>query len=403
MGNLGNDQLVDIRTRGQDASNAENMAGLLEMEAELRLDTEFWPGIWAPMCALAASKQGDGRARAFLDEAVSGGFAQPELFGTDMADAFGSDPEWPALLAAMAANLRPSPVTLLSWPAITPAAPLALFRLPEEREAMLRERLPAPEASAWETAVRLLHWVTTCWKHTNEHEPSDDAVKILERVDEGARFACVEYSTVLSQALNASGIPARRVALRQHGYHAGLGRGHVVSEAWIDDLGKWVVLDGQNGLYWHTEDGTPLGLPELLDLETRPPFTYLAEETTEKDAALWWSYFQTGSNGTSWGTPGHFVPVFQGMPMSVRELVTDRALSYPDLSELAIGTADRDGRVAITMRAAHPFAAGFTVDGAEAGSEFVLPLPPPGEHEVRLAVVTPYGSLTAHTLRYATA
>jgi hypothetical protein len=73
----------------------------------------------------------------------------------------------------------------------------------------------------------------------------------------------VEYSLVLSQVLNALAIPARRLALRQENYHVGLGRAHAVSEAWIDDFCRWIVLDGQNGLYWTGNDGQPIGILEL--------------------------------------------------------------------------------------------------------------------------------------------
>lgn len=94
---------------------------------------------------------------------------------------------------------------------------------------------------------------------------------VLERVAAGERFACVENSIVLSQALNAVRIPARRVQLRQANHHIGVGRCHVVSEAWIDELDKWVVLDGQNGAYWADTDGAPMALPDLQRASPRRP------------------------------------------------------------------------------------------------------------------------------------
>jgi hypothetical protein len=45
-------------------------------------------------------------------------------------------------------------------------------------------------------------------------------------------------------------IPARRLDLRAKDSHVGFARGHVVTEAWIDDLNRWVVLDRQNGAWW---------------------------------------------------------------------------------------------------------------------------------------------------------
>jgi hypothetical protein len=58
-----------------------------------------------------------------------------------------------------------------------------------------------------------------------------------------------------ARTLNALGIPARRLSLRQGDYHVDMGRCHVVCEAWIDDFCSWVILDGQNGLYWTDDDG----------------------------------------------------------------------------------------------------------------------------------------------------
>lgn len=105
--------------------------------------------------------------------------------------------------------------------------------------------------------------MTTRWEHGNGHVDPKDAVEILRRVDAGERFACVEYSVVLTQALNAMGMPARWLELLMHDHHAGFGRGHVVFEAGIDDLARWVLLDGQNGAWWGASE--PLGVLELME------------------------------------------------------------------------------------------------------------------------------------------
>jgi hypothetical protein len=57
-------------------------------------------------------------------------------------------------------------------------------------------------------------------------------------VDAEGFAACREYTVVLTQALNTVQIPARRISLFRDGYYAGVGGGHAVTEAWIDDLGK---------------------------------------------------------------------------------------------------------------------------------------------------------------------
>ncbi|MEV0646860.1 transglutaminase domain-containing protein [Phytomonospora sp. NPDC050363] len=176
----------------------------------------------------------------------------------------------------MRADIPPPPLRLLDWPTAAPSLPLRTDRLPPDREALLLERLPERLPTAWDTALLLMEWTTTRWKHANDQTGIGmDAVKLLEAVDDGRRFRCVEYSTVLTQALNAVGIPALGANGYTRDHHFGIGRGHRFTEAWIDDIAAGVVLDGQNGLYWH-DGGRPLGLAELLTMHragSAPPST----------------------------------------------------------------------------------------------------------------------------------
>jgi hypothetical protein len=236
----------------------------------------------------------------------------------------------------------------------------------------------------------------------------DDAVECLRRVDAGSRFACVEYSLVLSQVLNALAIPARRLSLRQQNYHAGLGRGHVVSEAWIDDLCSWVVLDGQNGLYWTGEDGQPLGAVELqgaaISGTPRPGFVTFRDDITESDAGAWFSYFchVTSSAGT-W-EPGEYSVIFQrDMLASSNRLEHRPDAFYPDLSEVGVQTVLDGDSPALKLTAAHPYARSFEVNCQSLPAD-VLPLDlAPGDHAVELAVRTDYGALPGKHLRYTVA
>jgi hypothetical protein len=216
----------------------------------------------------------------------------------------------------MRANVAGPSLELLEWPTSRLTRPIRLFRLADERATLLREQVPAREDAAWETAVRLLAWVSARWPHANAHVDEQDAVEILRLVEKGKRFACVEYSTVLSQALNAFGIPARVVNLYTDDYHVGLGKGHVVSEAWIDGRDDWVVFDGQNGMYWTDEDGGPLGVPTLQDRfrSGRRPAAHVTvgpKPVRDPDAELWWRYFAHASpTGATWAGTS-FVPTFQ--------------------------------------------------------------------------------------------
>jgi Transglutaminase-like superfamily len=406
-------RLEDIRRRGQDAARAEDWAALRAMETELRADEVFWPGIWAPASSYAAWKLGEADARVLLEEAIASGLDGPGGLEAELTEAFGGDPDWPELVEAMRANVPPPQLELLDWPTSRLARPLRLFRLPVEREALLREQLPARASTAWETAVTSLAWVSGRWPHANAHVDEQDAVEILRLVDNGERFACVEYSTVLSQALNASGIPSRVVNLYTGDYHVGLGKGHVVSEAWIDGLDDWVLLDGQNGMYWVDEDGTPLGVPALQDRlrgdARRATHVTVGPNTiSDPDAGLWWRYFAHASpTGATWADAS-FVPTFQTEQVVRAEvLLRDRAEAYPDLAELTIGISNAGGGPAIRARTEHPYAAGFaiTTDGAapvRIALDQAWPVPRlrAGVHRSEIATLTPFGALTPSTVTF---
>jgi hypothetical protein len=234
----------------------------------------------------------------------------------------------------------------------------------------------------------------------------DDAVECLRRVDDGMRFACVEYSLVLSQVLNALGIPARRLSLRQADYHVGLARGHVVSEAWIDDLHRWVVLDGQNGLYWTGADGVPMSAAELqrafLDGLRRPGYVTAREDLSDSDADVWFGYFAASMNSAA-GTwsPGPFGVVFQrGMMAMSGPLRSSPDALYPDLTQIGVETALDGDLPAVRLVSAHPYCRGFAADGESLEGDVMRLDQVPGDHEVMLAARTDYGALAGHLLQH---
>ncbi|MBM7788386.1 transglutaminase-like domain-containing protein [Tenggerimyces flavus] len=363
---------------------------LLGLVSELRSDAEVWPHLWAPGCALAAARLGRaGEARKLLDEALAAGFCQPSLFGEELAEWFGDQD-------GLVRSVPPPSVELLSFPDPAPHVPLEFERIAGDRVALLRELLPPVHASAWATAKALLTWVHTRWEHANDHVELIDAVHVLERVAAGERFACVEYSIVLTQALNAVGIPARRVFLYSRDHHVGLGRSHVVSEAWIDDLGRWVILDGQNGAYWSTQQGDPLGLPALrhglLKGGEVPRMNGLVESYDEATASAWWQYFASGwTTGVAWGDGASFVPVVQQLRlMRPERVVRDPAVAYPSMHDVAVGLAGTVREPVLTFTSSHPY-----VRGVLGTLELSA-----GEHVAPLAVVTPYGEFPAGEVRY---
>jgi hypothetical protein len=406
-------RLEDIRRRGQDAFTGEDWAGFRAMESELRSDTAFWTDIWAPITAYAAWKCGEDDSRAFLEEAIEGGFSGSGDLNPLLTETFGADADWGEVVEAMRANVPAPPIEILDWPTSRPSRPIRLFRLSEEREALLRELIPSPDDTAWASATQLLGWVAGRWNHSNAHVDEQDAVEILKLVDEGMRFTCVEYATVLSQALNASRIPARVVRVYAEDYHVGMGKGHAVAEAWIDGLDDWVLLDGQNGIYWADEDGAPLGVPALQERfqsgEPRgAPVGPGSSPMSDDDAEHWWQYFAYAlPTGAAWSDAG-FVPIFQSEAVIGEEiLLRDRSEAYPDLAEIAIGVTSVDGRAAIRAQTEHPYAVGFEIRMSGAEPETIaldggwaLPREPAGEHEATIATTTPYAALAPSTLTF---
>lgn len=395
-------ELARLRLRAEEWLRAGRHRELLGLVPELRGDAEWWAHLWAPGAALAAARLGSSsEALALLEEAVAGGFSQPELFDGELEKVFGD--EWPSLQRRMLVPL-PS-LELTDWPDAAPMLPLELYAIAPDRLSGLLERLPSPGESAWATALSLLEWVHKSWQHANDHVDDPDALTVLERVNAGERFACVEYSIVLSQALNAVQIPSRRVDLRQPAHHTGVGRGHVVSEAWIDELDRWVVLDGQNGSYWADDAGTPLGVLELLALDAAPRFVGAGpvEPPSTGQAADWFTYFRSATTtGVTWSA-GPLAPIFQGSRViETPRLVRDGGPAYPQLSALATGLGGTVERPVVRFEHFHPYGVGIRLhlpDGPADAAEWALDLLP-GVHELAVAVVTPYGETAPQRFAY---
>lgn len=397
----------DVFVAADSAMQARDYQSLWDLRDRLR-ETDLWSGGYGPVCAIAGWYVDQAAADTLLDELIDDGFHQPEIFTEEFAHTFATEAGWSDRLRRMKANVPPPPIELLDWPDYPPTLEPVLDRLEPEREAELATRLPDGGESAWHRAVALLDWVTTRWVHANAHVERRDAVELLDRVDAGEQFACVEYTIVLSQALNAAGLPARSLNLLMRDHHAGASRGHVVSEAWIDDLEKWVLLDGQNGAWWG--DPEPLGVLELMQRYaegSRPPMHSHHHDLDDAQQDLWFSYFANAkTTGLAW-TDNSFVPIFQTHNVVETErLVHDQHQVAPSLARIATAVADADGP-ALCFTPTHPYATGVEVCGdggstptrVEGGGMFSLSGLPVGTHDYQVATVTPYATLSPSPLR----
>jgi hypothetical protein len=404
----------DLRVRAIDLVRLEAAGDseLIALRPQLERDSTWWTSTWAPSLALAYSRSGqEDTAWELLETAASHGFHQHETFR--LRSRFGDDPRWPGLLKLMRDRIPPPKLELVDWPDPVPTLPVKLMRTTPEREALLRPRMPEPKPTAWQTALDLLRWAHLSWEHTGgNHAYADDAIGILDRVANGERFACVEYTVVLTHALNVAGIPARGVGLYSEHHHVGIGKGHRVSEAWIDDLGRWVLLDGQNGAIW-TDGGIDdaLGVRELHDRflagDPRPRLVGTVKEFDDGDTDEWWSYFAGVAPTGAIVAERAFVPYFEEVIlMTADRLVRDIGLLYPALGELSIGFAGTIEAPVVTLQTIHPYASGFVVECrgqrtelAREAAHWPVDLTP-GEHVAELRLVTGYGEIPAGTISY---
>lgn len=398
----------ELRSTALDHVRDRRWVQLLDLQPELERDVEFWTSVWGPACAVAGYHQGRAGARELLESLVDAGFHDVDIHAELFADSFATQPGWPELLARMLANAPLPPVELTEWPCAAPVCALGLDRLDADEERKLARRLPPPastaEETAQETALAMLAWVTGRWRHSGaNHVPGRDANLVLDRVQAGERFACREYTIVLTQGLNAIGIPARHLALLREGYHAGMGTGHAVTEAWLDDLGRWVVLDGQNGATWRDQDGGLLGVVEVQQalLDGRPPaFVGSGPNFDPATAEGWSAYFRHWSTGGVAWRPDSFVPFMEGSTVvEAYPLLRDRAPAHPDLAEISTSVVERDGAPSVLFGTEHPYALGFRVvdsSGAvrDLGLDEPVALPgEPGSHTWQVATRTRYGTL----------
>jgi hypothetical protein len=312
-------------------------------------------------------------------------------------------------------------VELHWWPCARPILPLGLFRLNSVGEAMLTARLPHPLPTALATAEMALDWVTGKWQSGNATYNLDaDANRILDRTSAGARYGGAEYAIVLTQVLNTLRIPARRLRGLTEDNQAA----HTMTEAWIDDLGSWVVFDARNGATWRDPAGTPIGaidLQRLYRVKERPEFRGSGRNFRASEAEDWFAFFHTVAvtDGLAWSTGSYLPALADGTVLPSSRLADSDVDAVPDLSAISTSVCSdnargrapgRSGEPALLFRTDHPYATGFTVaegttaeERTETSLELDEPLSltsDPGEHRLTIGVRTRYGTLTPHHLHY---
>ncbi len=137
--------------------------------------------------------------------------------------------------------------------------------------------------------LNILDWASKQWEHNGSNTPTkQDALTILKEAQEGKQFRCVEYGIVATSALNSIGIPARTLGLKTRDVEKVMrGAGHVVSEVYSKELGKWIFIDPQFNIM-PTLNGTPLNGVEfqkaIFDKNAILRLINKAGELSEKDS-----------------------------------------------------------------------------------------------------------------------
>lgn len=134
--------------------------------------------------------------------------------------------------------------------------------------AALKQQFPLDfikdKMSDMEVILAVLDWTSSRWEHNGNNSPSkSDAITILNEVEEGQEFPCFAYAIVLRDQLNALGYKARTIYLKtKDATHRKRSPGHVATEVFLNDLQKWVFVDGQFNIM-PTLKGLPLNAVEF--------------------------------------------------------------------------------------------------------------------------------------------
>ncbi|WP_306350472.1 transglutaminase-like domain-containing protein [Flavobacterium sp. '19STA2R22 D10 B1'] len=112
--------------------------------------------------------------------------------------------------------------------------------------------------------IAILDWTHNQWKHDGTKSPSkSDAITILNEVKEGGRFPCFSYAIVLASQLRIAGFKSRVLYIKRKDIETSQeSGGHVVTEVYLNDLKKWVYVDGQLNIM-PTLKGIPLNAVEF--------------------------------------------------------------------------------------------------------------------------------------------
>ncbi|MHB9108233.1 MAG: hypothetical protein ACYDCO_14350 [Armatimonadota bacterium] len=234
-------------------------------------------------------------------EARSGGTARPDDDWSDWAPAKNVKParflQWRAKLATKNHGVSPileavvvkanvdikaepagMTVTAFNNPRIVRSSFPFTYQEPSDKLALLRykwklDAIVAPGKTEMERYLLLRNWVRLQWPHNEGNCTRPwDAINILN-APAGDHGMCVHYGVTYTQCALALGYNARQIILNNH----------YVSEIWVNDLQKWVLMDVETV---QPEGWDRYGTAIYLNKDTGKPLNGLEIHRALKDGTL---------------------------------------------------------------------------------------------------------------------
>ena len=133
----------------------------------------------------------------------------------------------------------------------------------------------AGNGSEYEKALRLMNEFAPRLSHFGNFDYSVDieALPLLEysldKPENGINCRC--KAQILNEMLLSLGIYSRKLWIMPNSKYDG--ECHVVNEVWDTTLGKWVMVDISNNIYWVDKEGKPLSVLEIRQLAVNREFS----------------------------------------------------------------------------------------------------------------------------------
>lgn len=130
-----------------------------------------------------------------------------------------------------------------------PASPL-VKRL---REDYRLDEVVAGETSEFRKLLKLRHWVHSRWHIDNDQNFNGDVFAILEKAKAGEGFNCSHAMKVQHAVMTAMGFVVRDLGVQCNTEEYPDGFHHGVNEVWSNELGKWVLMDGEYDFHFERD------------------------------------------------------------------------------------------------------------------------------------------------------